>query len=253
MFPTVSFSFELVIIACALVCYIASLQNLFAQVCLHKCILMSFIAALLKKKKSNNILLEKWIIQKRKFQLCEFFPSVVWPFFICHHEVHHCLSHFIFLGKYPHTVFDSLSFMQNWFFPFVLGKWRSALMKGSCYCWSRPEQSSELSQIWAHRPCWVRERVSAGRLHLYTINPCTAIYPTFSCRWPRYFPVTSVWGTADRWWWVTQIHSAWGSSPATLPHSLPRLCCLPQASSCAIPFLFHRFFQLLKLEVGVLF
>lgn len=149
--------------------------------------------------------------------------------------------------------FIHLASCRTAFFSLVLGKWRSTLMKHSCYCWSRPEQSSELPQIWAHRPCWVRERVSAGKLHLYTINPCTAIYPPFSCRCPRYFPATSVWGTADWWWWVTQIHSAWGSPPATLLLSLPRLCCLPQASSCAILFLFHRFFQLLKLEVGVLF
>lgn len=111
--------------------------------------------------------------------------------------IHHCLSHFIFLKKNPHTVFNPLCFMQNWFFFLVLGKWRPTLMKpfpqSPCYCWSRPEQSSELSQIRAHRPCWVRERVSAGRLHLYTWHPCTAICLPFSCRCPRCFPVTSVW------------------------------------------------------------
>lgn len=49
--PQCLISFELVIIVCALVCDIDSLPSLFAQVCVHKCMLMS-LPLLLRNKQS---------------------------------------------------------------------------------------------------------------------------------------------------------------------------------------------------------
>lgn len=183
-------------------------------------------------------------------QLCEFFPSVVWHFLICCHKVHHCLSHFIFLRKNPHTGFTSLCFMQNWgVFFLILGEEKSTLMKrfppGSCYCWSRPEQSSELSLRYGHTDPAGWQRGCQLADHTYRLDILAQPYISLShVGVLGTSHVTSEWRSADMWWWVTQIRSAWGLPPATSLLSLPRLCCLPQASSGAI--LFHRFFSMIE-------
>lgn len=143
------------------------------------------------------------------------------------------------------------------FSPLFLVKWRSTLMKrfppSSCCCWSGPEQSSELSPSWAPRPCWGKERMSAGRLHLYTWHPCTATSLPSSCRCLRYFPVTSEWRTAEGWWWVTQIHSAWGSPPEHPCSPFPGSAASHRPVLVQFCFAFTGFSQWLKSEVRVMF
>lgn len=147
--------------------------------------------------------------------------------------------------------------MQNWFFFLVLGKWRPTLMK-------RFPQSHTVGQGQSRAQGWVsgtgtqtllgeRQCVSWQSTPIHMTPFPSNISLFFSCRYPGYFPVTSGWRAADRWWWITQTHSAWGSPPETSLLSLPRLCCLPQASSWAMLLLFHSFSPWLKSEVRVLF
>lgn len=165
------------------------------------------------------------------------FLSVIMSYIIMVYQIS---GVFIYLKTNPHAVFISLWFRQNKFFKLfflLLSKLTPTLMKifpqshivGQC----QSRAQSWVSVIGIRTPCWVSNIKANDTYSLHILAwQCMSL---LSCRCqlpPNDLRVKDCHGGC---WVVSDSHSVRGSRLSESLVFLTRLCCVPWASSCAIP------------------